>query len=62
METDLKLVKAVLDVVKESLPEDCDEIIEKVSKRIVKDLKDKGAERAMMEWYGITEEDLKMIR
>ncbi len=61
METDLKVVKAVLDVVKDSVPEDCRYIVEEISKKIMRDIRDKGLDKAIMEWYGLTEEDMKML-
>ncbi|MCY0849739.1 hypothetical protein [Sulfuracidifex metallicus] len=61
METDLKLVKAVLDLMRDSVPTDCQDLIDELSKKIIRDLKEKGANKAMREWYGITDEDLEMV-
>jgi hypothetical protein len=61
METDLKLVKAVLDLMRDSVPNDCHDLIDELSKKIVRDLKEKGVDKAIREWYGITDEDLEMV-
>jgi len=46
---------------RDSVPNDCHDLIDELSKKIVRDLKEKGVDKAIREWYGITDEDLEMV-
>ncbi|AGE71194.1 hypothetical protein [Sulfolobus acidocaldarius] len=58
-----KIVKRVLMIVKDNLPTDCEELLNKMEKKFLRDIRDLGTEKAFEKWYKDfnDEEDVEII-
>ncbi len=59
---DLKLVRIIFSILKDSMPEDCAEIMEKYYDMILKDIKDKGLNYTLKKWLYKDDEEVLFVQ
>ncbi|AWR95090.1 hypothetical protein [Acidianus brierleyi] len=59
---DLKLVRIIIDILQDNMPEDCAEIMEKYYEMILKDIKDRGLNYTLRKWFYKDDEEVLLIQ
>lgn len=51
MYTEEKIVRMILSIIKENLPDDCSWLVDELERKLIKDIRDLGVEKALEKYY-----------